>query len=101
MLPQPSGCDVRISAPRSLGVAFKTGKKEVLLIFELRIQAGLVDAGRFFQVVNCRVREAVLPKDRDGPVQHTLTIELFRSSHTLPQYQMIQNYSCVDEPNGS
>ena len=69
----------------SLGVALKTGKKEVLLIFELRIQARLVDAGRLFQVLNCRVREAVFPKDRDGPVQHTLTIELFRSSHMLPQ----------------
>src|SRR6202051_2790942 len=65
----------------SLGVALKASKKEVLLIFELRIQARLVDAGRLFQVLNCRVREALFPKDRDGPVQHTLAIELFRSSH--------------------
>jgi hypothetical protein len=26
----------------------------------------------------------VFPKDRDGPVQQTLTIELFRSSHAPP-----------------
>jgi hypothetical protein len=64
-----------------LDVTLKTGKKKVLLIFELRVQARLVDAGGLFQVLNCRVREAMLPKDRDCAIQHTFTIELFRSSH--------------------
>jgi len=83
-------------ARHELEVALKAGKKEILLIFELRIQARLVDAGRLFQVLHCRVREAVFQKDRDGPVQHTLAIELFS---VVPCF--LNNNRRIDEPNGS
>ena len=46
--------------------------------------AGLVDAGRLFQVLNCCVREALFPKDRDGAIKHTLTTDFF-GRPMLPQ----------------
>jgi hypothetical protein len=55
--------------------------KQILFILKLGVEAGLIDSGSHFQFVKTGVSKPALPKNRQRPLQDTLAVEFFGSSH--------------------